>query len=194
MALRGWTMTLRALAALSGSELKLDPAAKRRKSALFSSMIGATLVVDARLGGLAEGLLDAKAAGPAASADWDGTTDSALWRARPRDLDDPAAGPLIGFRIDPARAEAGTLAAPVLPAAEAGEWREARLVPTRLDAEGEPLAGFAVFRWKGAAGSENSRSRAGRPQTLDDHTRMVVEDASGSARRSGCRRTCGRRW
>ena len=137
-------------------------------------MPGATLVVDCRLGGIRNGMLDDKCDTAAAAADAD-----EVWR-RERDPSGDGTRPLIRFlveRVDRGESEEG-LAAP-----RHVDWRHVRTFETRMDAAGAPSSGLAVFKWPDDASDEDSRSVLSEPQSLRDHADQVAEYARVLAQR-----------
>lgn len=137
------------------SDLRFDEAkdgGKRQAEELMRTLAGATLVVDARIGGLSDGLLDEKAVDLPRCAD-----DGEPWR-----LGDEAQGdaPAIGFRVRKvARAE-------VLVADR--NWRERCRFASKMSADGEATHWLVVEKWRHAASTEEDRSTS-RPQLLVDH-------------------------
>ena len=123
---------------------------------------GALLVVDARLGGLRNGMLDEKSESEPATADADKD-----WRQQAEDSTLDGLRPLIRFRIQEAvGSEDGEgLNAPV--ALE--EWRHVRTFETRIDAGGVARRGLAIYKWPDDAVDEDFRSILSAPQTLIDH-------------------------
>lgn len=137
-------------------------------------LVGATLVIDARLGGLSDGLLNDEANTTVETSD-DGST---IWLARP----DVADVPVTGFRIR------------VLGAREEGEsawrttpgsgWVRRHLFVTNV-VDGEPSAALAIDGWAGDAATEEERAEADRPQQLDEHQNWAEDCARQIAQRLG---------
>lgn len=131
-----------------------DTDAKKKKE-LEGQLMGATLIVDARMGGLQDGLLD------------DAQGDA------PRTVDDgdewipPSAGN-----------EAGQ------PVAVDTRWRERLRFSTELSEDGEPSRWLIVEKWLHDAATEEDRS-AGRPQLLDEHHAWTEDRARDLACRLG---------
>ena len=137
---------------------------------------GATLVVDARIGGLRDGMLNEKAENAAAAADADEG-----WRSLP----DPSESsrPLIGFRVEEVTGnedEEGL----TLPD-DLDDWRHVRTFETRFDAGGTARRGLAVFKWHNDVTGDNSRSIVSVPQSLPGHVRQVVEQVRELTSRLG---------
>lgn len=138
---------------------------KRERDRLAGLLAGATLVVDARLGGLADGLLNVEAEGPAHTAD-----DGELWL-------DPVDGvPAVRFRVRSVRAGSGE--------EPAADWRERLRLEIEHTEEGEPLAWLVVEKWHADAATEDDRS-VGPPQVLIEHQAWAEDRARGLAARLG---------
>ena len=130
-----------------------------------SNFAGRRVAVDARTGGLADGLLDAKSNGvPVTIEDeaWDpsgGGDDRPSFRVR-----------LLGER-EPANADP--------------EWREARADPFRMSPEGEAATWLVVEKFAGSVAGEDARSLATNPQRLAEHRKWVACEADNIARAIG---------
>ena len=136
---------------------------KKRKDGLEGELPGLTLVVDARLGGLRDGLLDARTDSRAATADGeDGwpTTD--------------AGEPLVPFRVRRVTDGEGD-AAPALHTDP--RWRAVHAFDAARDAEGQALVQLIVENWRSEATDEESRSVAARAQSLAEHQGWAAEKA-----------------
>jgi len=166
------------LAAKSKGKYESKDAKKTREQAvkqLEELLIGATLVIDARLGGLTDGLLDPKAKTADASDD-----SSTPWLARP----DAAGVPVTGFRIrslgtgeqDDANTTWSTL--------PGKGWIRRHLFVTKV-VEGEPSAALAIDGWVGDAVTEEERAEADRPQQLHEHQEWAANCATEIAQRLG---------
>jgi CRISPR-associated endonuclease/helicase Cas3 len=135
-------------------------------------LVGATLVVDARLGGLTDGLLNEQTNTTAEASD-DGST---TWLARP----DVADVPVTGFRIRALGAsEEDEVAWRTTPGAG---WVRRHLFVTNV-VDGEPSAALAIDGWVGDAATEEERAEADRPQQLDQHQYWVEDCARQIAQR-----------
>lgn len=160
---------LRKLAAptrsLAASDQKERDAIKRKwKDSLLPS---ALLVVDARLGGLRDGMLDESVDKEAVTADADSD-----WQQLKQG---PAADapPVIGFRVqEVGQADDGeSLTEP----AQSDKWHHFRTFETRLDSGGRPVDGLAVLKWAHEPLNEDARSVGSSLQVLAEHTEAVVE-------------------
>lgn len=147
---------------------------KKARKQLEDVLGGATLIIDARLGGLAYGLL-CKQTDTTAEASDDGST---VWLARP----DVADVPVTGFRIRVLGASEGDESAwRTTPGA--GWVRRHLLVTNVLD--GEPSAALVIDGWAGDAANEEERAEADRPQKLDEHQSWAEDCARQIAQRLG---------
>lgn len=130
---------------------------KRRRDRFESSLQDATLVLDARLGGLSAGLLDPKQDEAPETADE--APDGGEWN--------------VGFRIERRPAEAE----------QPPGWRETFRIAVALDGDGDPLDVLSVAGNRGEGPEEGAKARV--PQTLADHTAMVVAEARSLGVRLG---------
>jgi len=134
---------------------------ENNKEKLKRHLAGATLIVDARLGGLKDGMLDASEATVPRAAD-----DGHEWLG---------AG-VVGFRVRDV--EASGMVRPE------GTWRERFRFPAAMTEEGEPTRWLIVEKWLQAAATEEDRSTAN-PQFLDEHQTRVEERARRIAQALG---------
>ena len=167
---------LRYLAASAKSMSKLEQRRRDRLKREWKERLlpGALLVVDTRVCGLHEGMLDEKCESEAVAADADGR-----WREMEEEPSAVPSRPLIKFRVDEVTGnedEEG-LAFP----AEFGDWRHVRTFETRFDAGGVARGGLVVFKWSDDAANEDSRSILSVPQTLSDHANQVADRARSLA-------------
>ena len=169
---------LRQLAVPARSLDKGDLRQRNRDKAQWKdrNLPGATLVVDFRLCGVRDGMLDEKCDIEAVTADADED-----WRG----LKDPAADdtrPLVGFlveEVDGGEGEEG-LALP-----DRGEWRHVRTFEISFDDGGVARSGLAVFKWPDDPSDEDSRSVLSAPQSLHEHASQVAEHARALVQRLG---------
>ena len=134
---------------------------RRNKKEIESALSGATLVLDRRVAGLKDGLLD--------------ETQDDL----PRTVDDGNAwlgDGVVRFRLRPATADAGRV--------NDAAWRERLRFPVELSKEGETLRWLIVDKWRHDAANEEDRSSA-RPQRLDEHEEWAEDRARALAGRLG---------
>jgi CRISPR-associated endonuclease/helicase Cas3 len=130
------------------------------KDEFKDTLSGATLIVDARLGGLTDGLLDAAAAEPPQ------TADCSEWLGEG----------VVGFRvrsIDSADSK---------PREE--NWRERLRFACEVSEEGQPSRWLVVEKWRSDAATEDDRSE-GQPQLLKDHQDRAEQRARELAKRLG---------
>jgi CRISPR-associated endonuclease/helicase Cas3 len=178
--LRGWR-TVEQLAAANSvgknESKEAKKACEQRVKELEQLLINATIVIDARLGGLTDGLLNEKADAIAEASD-DGST---TWLARP----DVAEVPVTGFRIRVLGAGEDDAAA-WRTAPGAGWVRRHLFVTTVVD--GEPSAALVIDGWAGDAAMEEERAEADRPQQLDEHQSWAEDCARQIAGRLGVKK------
>ena len=138
---------------------ELDPSGdKQDPERLEKLLAGATLVLDARLAGLRDGLLDDKEAGVPRTAD---------------DGEDWLVEGAVGFRIRSIEASAG--------APRDRNWRERFRFASAVTEDGEPTHWLIVEKWRQDAATEEDRSAAN-PQLLAEHQSWTEE----RARRLAC--------
>lgn len=174
---KGWR-TLEELAAAKGKGKKAEDSkeAKKAREQLEELLTGAALIVDARMGGLTDGLLDDKAEAIAEAADDTTTT----WLLRP----EGAKVSVTGFRVRPLRTgEQDDVGAPWPTTPDSG-WVRRHLFVTEM-ADGEPSAALAIDGWVGDAATEDERAEANRPQKLEEHQSWAEECARAIAKRAG---------
>lgn len=149
---------------------ELDAEDKDRQENLFRSLAGTMLVLDARIAGLRDGLLDTDEAGVPRTAD-----DGKPWLAGD-DGDDAGApmAPVVRFRVRAVDASEPTLADAL--------WRERTRVAVGHSEEGEAVRWLIVDKWRHDAATEEDRSM-GRPQRLDEHGRWTEDRARALAGR-----------
>ncbi len=149
----------------------LSVAARKERDALKrkwreSLLPGALLVVDSRIGGLRDGMLNEREDKMTATADSDRG-----WQDLPQGQA-PDAAPVIGFRVqEVVRTDDGEgLVEPV----PSDNWRHFRTFETRVDLGGTPVRGLAVLTWADEPLNEDVRSAGARVQVLAEHTEAVV--------------------
>lgn len=128
----------------------------------------ATLVVDVRLAGLRDGLLNNGEQHPPRAVD-----DGKPWMADPTS---PSAPPVVRFRVRTGEAER--------PLAVDAQWPERIRFATKLSEDGEPSRWLIVEKWRHDGATEEDRS-AGRPQLLHEHQKWAHACAGDFARRLG---------
>lgn len=174
---KGWPSLGQLAAGKSKGKNENKEAKKAREQAvkeLEKLLVGATLVIDARLGGLTHGLLNEKEKTTAEASD-DGST---AWLARP----DVADVPVTGFRI---RAlHAGQEDAAAWRTAPGAGWVRRHLFVTN-EVDGDPSAVLVIDGWAGDAATEEERAEAERPQQLDEHQSWAEDSARQITRRLG---------
>jgi len=152
----------------------LDPDGRLRKSLTLAEvksredkkefdrlLAGATLVIDARLGGLKDGLLDDKEADLPRAAD-----DGQAW------LGEGA----VGFRVRSVDAS--------MKVTTDRNWRERFRFASELTEDGESIRWLLVEKWRHDAATEEDRSSAS-PQLLDEHLSWTEDRARRQANALG---------
>jgi CRISPR-associated endonuclease/helicase Cas3 len=141
-----------------------DVGTKTLRDELDEYLAGATLVVDARIRGLKQGLLDHAATGPLRTVD-DGKPWMAPTAAEP---------PVVRFQIRTADAGQSSTQNP--------QWRERLRLPIDQSEDGEPTRWLVVEKWLDDAATEEDRSE-GRPQMLEEHQEWTEQRARDLADR-----------
>ena len=120
---------------------------------------GRRLVVDARIGGLKEGVLDATCGERA-------RTVEDNWEEGWEEIVEAGPPPIrVGLYDDDSRT------------GERDSWQEAAAFPYRVNSEGETQVWLVVEKWSGAEAGEESRAVASKCQRLEEHRDWVVEEA-----------------
>lgn len=175
---KGWR-TIEQLVALKGKSKKDDKETKKAREQgaeeLERLLVGATLVIDVRLGGLTDGLLDNKSTVADAADD-----SSTIWLARP----DTMSVPVTGFRVRALGLGDQGDAGPAWRTLPEPGWARRYLFVTNL-IDGEPSAALAIDGWVGDAVTEEERAEANRPQQLGEHQSWAEECARQIAKRLG---------
>jgi CRISPR-associated endonuclease/helicase Cas3 len=174
---KGWR-TLSQIAAAKSKGKNENKEAKKAREQLEKLLVGATLVIDARLGGLSDGLLSEQTDTTAESSD-----GSTMWLARP----DVAEVPVTGFRIrvlDALEEDESTWRT-----APGGGWVRRHLFVTSM-VNGEPSAALVIDGWAGDAATEEERAEADRPQQLHEHQSWAEDCAREIAKRLGIETAC----
>ena len=142
---------------------------KRKKEWADRLLPGATLIVDARICGLRDGMMDDKCESEAAAADAD-----EKWRSEVVDREAEIERPMIPFRVEGVEAdeEAEGLSTPHLDG-----WRHVQTFETRFGVGGTVLGGLAVFRSQHDVVKDSIGSAAAVPESLRDHMQAVEAEA-----------------
>lgn len=175
---RGWRTLEQLAAAKSKGRKESKEAKKDREQAskqLEALLVGTTLIVDSRLGGLTHGLLDDKATLA------DAADAVSTWLARP----DAPDVPVTGFRIRTVAASEEDDAA--WRSTPGTGWVRRHLFVTSV-MNGEPATALVVDGWAGDAATEDERGEADRPQQLDEHQSWAADCAKTIGRRLGIER------
>jgi CRISPR-associated endonuclease/helicase Cas3 len=148
-------------------DLAKEEGGKKLKDQLHRELVGAMLVVDARLRGLTGGLLDKMGDADVPTAD-----SQADWMPPRPEVGTTSEGadePLIKFRVR----EAGSI--DQTKSAETA-WHKPFLFVTERTEEGEARRWLVVEKWKGTSITEDERS-VSRPQLLSDHQALIERKA-----------------
>ena len=137
---------------------------------------GGLLVVDARLGGLRDGMLDEKCNSKATAADGDEG-----WVQGPEAPSSDASRPLIKFRVEVVSSQGDEEG--LGQSQETEEWRCVWKRGTYFDAGGVPERGLAVLNWHDAAADEDAKAVLAQPQLLCEHAEQAASHARRIARR-----------
>lgn len=161
--------TLAELQRLAAPASTLDRYVRRERNRLRADwerrLAGETLIVDASLGGVVDGMLDEKADHEADTAD--STED---WR-QSLDPASQAETPLIKFRVEEVVA---TGDGEGLRPADLTDWRHVRTLETHRSESGRVLRGLAVYKWRDEPTDEDSRSILSTEQGLAEHAEQVA--------------------
>jgi CRISPR-associated endonuclease/helicase Cas3 len=140
---------------------------EKERSALERNLAGATLVIDSRIAGLRDGLLDPKEESLPRTVDdgdsWLSATDNE---------------PVVRFRLRVRNADTE------LPHQDKSRWRQRLRFATELSDEGEPRRLLIVEKWLHDAATEDDRS-AGHLQLLEMHQQWAEARARDIAQRLG---------
>lgn len=147
---------------------------KKAKEALNRDLAGKTLVVDARIGGLAGGLLDGRSSAAVQTAD-DGCE---LSLAPPRESETPE--PLIKFRVS-VSTPTETDAIEDQSSATNDNWSKPFEFTIEFDGEGNAKRSLIVEKWRDASTSENEKSISKRSQSLSEHQSWTETRATAIA-------------
>ncbi len=145
----------------------LDAEAKRGKRDWERNLASATLILDARIAGLKDGMLKEQGDEEVPTADADDR-----WRGLPEDKNAASDRPMIKFRIEPLKAGEGGEG--LQDAVQLEDWRHVYTVETNVDTDGAARHGLAIYKWRDSAEDEDARSVLSSPQSLEDHAREVA--------------------
>lgn len=156
--------------------------AKRRETEqkrLHDAVAGCVFVVDVRLGGLCDGLLDSSSGDAPVSVD-DGTPWMSSCDATPGAEGGSVSAPVVPFRVRAVRDGD--------PVTKDAKWHERFRFADALNDEGVVTRWLVVEKWKDDAATEEDRS-AGRPQLLKEHQEWAAIRARDLAARLGLPKT-----
>ena len=143
-------------------------------------LMGRLLVMDARVCGLRDGLLDAGEGKPVPTTE-DNWGNSDAWDEAVRNGGETAGLPAVRVRLLSddernrlmAEREAGRENPEQIPNA----WRESWAAPYRVSAADQPVTWLIVEKWLGAASEEESRAMAPTLQGLEEHQKWAAREA-----------------
>ena len=173
---------------------------KRRVEDWDRSLSGNTLIVDSRIGGLADGMLEEKCDAEAVSADNYEAWGEIGHTADERDDQQAQLDPLLnadtdtnarknwqkGFRavkFQVRRLGADNDEEGLAETGEFAGWHHLRTFETDFDSAGNVRGGLAVFKRAGDPGEDHGKSILSRPQTLQDHANQVAATVRRMAER-----------
>lgn len=151
-------------------------AAKRKLEKLKEQLRGATLVADARVRGLRDGLLNEDSDEMPRTADDGGDWIAQSGNSARSGRAASSAQPVIRFRVR--SISAGQKAE------DDRNWRERLRFENERTEDGEVVRWLVVEKWRHDAATEEDRS-AGRPQALDEHQSWTAQKARDLAKRLG---------
>jgi len=134
--------------------------APKDKKEFESLLENATLIIDARLGGLKDGLLDDSVSDPPP------TADGTAWLGED----------VVGFRVR--NIEKSAAVAPDT------NWRERFRFACEISEDGEPIRWLVVDKWRANAATEDDRSEGAR-QLLEEHQERTEQRARELAKALG---------
>lgn len=152
------------------SEFADDGVKKRVDELRRTARSGDVWVLDARIGGLASGLLSDTSTAPPATAD--GVT---AWG--PAD----GAEPLVRFRVRLRESDGASTDGP----GDDAPWRERHRWVRQRNAEGQAVEWLSVDKWRGDSSNESDRAIANWPQLLGEHQQWAEQQARTLTQRLG---------
>ena len=167
---------------LNDAWLALQDAAENLKlKELASRIAGRLLVVDARMGGLSDGLLNAEAKEPVTTIEcpeaWDEVSGS----------EDEAAGlPSVRVRLsrddERNRRLVESIGTDHDADPNAEPWRDLWATPYRVSESDRPVTWLVVEQWRGGTSGEEGKSLTRSSQALDTHQEWAAKEAARIAR------------
>ena len=143
-------------------------------------LAGRLLVVDARMRGLRDGLLDADDGKEVHTAE-DNWSDAGKWDEAIQDRANTVGLPAVRVRLlgDDERNRLAAERESASPASgrTVDVWRESWAAPYRVSAADHPVTWLTVEKWRGAALDEDSHAVAPAPQHLEAHQRQTAQEA-----------------
>ena len=157
--------------------LSLSEIDRQKKEVLSRRLAGKRLVVDARFGGIENGLLADGSDGPAPTLDndWESSGERGSEEEQP------------SVRVEILRDEsrARRLEAHDTPDGASGDWREVLALPYRVSAEGDPVIWLTIEKRRGGGEGEEARAIAPKVQLLAEHQAWAAREAARIAEALG---------
>lgn len=169
---------------LDGALSLQDAANSLKAKDLHDRIAGRLLVVDARVGGLRDGLLDADAKEPATIEDNWGCPEK--WDEAAGSADEAARLPSVRVRLssederDRRLAEMGDDTGP-----SAGSWRDLWATGYRVSESDRPVTWLVVEQWRSGTSGEEGKSLTRSLQSLEAHQAWTAKEAARIARELG---------
>ncbi len=143
-------------------------------------LAGQLVVVDARICGLGDGLLDAGNRNPVRTVE-DNWGNSEAWDEAVRNGGETAGPPAVRVRLLSDDERNGLVAEREATHENPGQvsdaWRESWAEPYRVSAADQPLTWLIVEKWHGEASEEDSRAMAPTLQGLEEHQEWAAREA-----------------
>ena len=140
-------------------------------------LIGRRLIVDARIGGLKDGLLDE-------NCEEDTETIEDNW-GKPEAWEELGSGPVDGTGLPNMRVRLLTDNELRAERTRNDPWREAATFSCRVDSEGETQTWLIVENLRGGDGGEEAKAVASKTQRLDEHHAWVADEVTRIAEAIG---------
>lgn len=174
----GTAMSINSLNDLGKPKSKLSSHEKREHGRLVRCFSEGTLVVDSRISGLQDGMLEKSYNDEVPTAD-----SSEEWMGLTEDTsqDMGITRPVVKFRVrevGPTDDGEGLN----VPSGDK-DWQHIHSFETDFDANGSVTSGLAIFKWHDDVTDEDSRSILSRPQSLQDHAKDVSSQVRNIAER-----------
>ena len=171
---------------LDGALSLQDAANSLKAKDLHDRIAGRLLVMDARVGGLRDGLLDADAKAPATIEDNWGCPEQ--WDEAAGSADEAARLPSVRVRLASEDERNRRLAPPETgndADSRAGTWRDLWATGYRVSQTDRPVTWLVVEQWRSGTSGEEGKSLTRSLQSLEAHQARTAEEAARIARDLG---------